>query len=104
MRTELVIVENCVAGAIVQTPLPSQPAPVMLNAIVSSPAFALASRIAWRSDLAPESLVFVTVNVVAEPMAARHRNRADPIAFFIESPLMKLNPMRLECDDSVTEA
>src|SRR5215471_12082998 len=53
------------AGVIVQTPDPSQPAPVTLNAIVSMPEFALASRIAWRREPAPESLVFVTVKVEA---------------------------------------
>jgi hypothetical protein len=33
----------------------------MLNAIVSAPGFAFASRIAWRSEPAPESAVLVTV-------------------------------------------
>jgi len=54
----------------VQTPEPLQPAPVTLKAIVSAPAAALASVIAWRSDPAPESLVLVTVKVAAEAPAA----------------------------------
>ena len=37
----------------------------MLNAMVSAPGFALASRMAWRSDPAPASAVDVTVNVAA---------------------------------------
>ena len=41
------------------------PAPGMLKSIVSAPALALASRIAWRSEPGPESLVFVTVKVAA---------------------------------------
>ena len=41
------------------------PEPEMLKAIMSRPAFPLASRIAWRSDPAPLSLVLVTVNVAA---------------------------------------
>src|SRR5216117_2826843 len=49
------------AGAIVCTP-----APGMLNVIVSAPGFALASRIACRSEPAPLSLVLVTVNVAAK--------------------------------------
>ena len=43
-------------GVIVWTP-----EPVMLKLIVSAPGFALASRIAWRSEPAPESAVVVTV-------------------------------------------
>ena len=46
----------------------------MLNAIVSSPGFALASRMAWRSDPAPVSFVFDTVKVAARsgsPMKPR---------------------------------
>ena len=46
------------------------PEPLMLKVIVSAPGFAFASRIAWRSDPAPESFVFVTVYVV--------RRRAEP--------------------------
>ena len=45
-----------VTGVIVCTPLPT-----MLNWIVSAPGLAFASRIAWRSDPAPESAVVVTV-------------------------------------------
>src|SRR5438105_11161107 len=52
-------------GAIVQTPEPLQPAPETSNAIVSALAFALASRIAWRSDPTPLSAVLVTVKVAA---------------------------------------
>ncbi len=42
----------------------------MLNAIVSRPAAALASRIAWRSVPGPESFVLVTVNVAAAAVDA----------------------------------
>ena len=63
-----------VAGVIVQTPLPLQPAPDTLNAIVSSPALALASRIACRSEPAPESAVFVTVYVFALTAEAAARS------------------------------
>ena len=41
------------------------PEPAMLNAIVSAPGLALASRIAWRSEPAPASAVDVTVYVAA---------------------------------------
>ena len=52
----------------------------MLKAIVSAPAAALASRIAWRSDPAPESSVFVTVYVVAESdPASKARAAAVPM-------------------------
>ncbi len=37
----------------------------MLKSIVSTPVAALASRIAWRSEPRPESVVLVTVNVAA---------------------------------------
>src|SRR6476659_3955031 len=63
MSTGLWIRGRLVAGEIVQTPLPLQPEPETLNAIVSSPAFALASVIACRSEPAPVSAVVVTVNV-----------------------------------------
>src|SRR5262245_60859200 len=52
-------------GAIVCTPEPG-----MAKTMVSGPAFALASRIAWRSEPAPESFVVVTVNVAAGAPAA----------------------------------
>jgi hypothetical protein len=52
-----VIVGNALVTVIVFAPVP------MLNAIVSAPASALASRIAWRSEPAPELLVLVTVKV-----------------------------------------
>jgi hypothetical protein len=68
---------SAAAGEIVQTPLPSQPAPETLNAIVSSPAAVFASLIAWRSDPAPESAVVVTVNVVPSQHAAS-TNSSDP--------------------------
>ena len=42
------------------------PAPGMAKTIVSAPGAVSASRIAWRSDPAPESLVLVTVKVAAE--------------------------------------
>ncbi len=61
MRTGLVMSGSADAGAIVQTPEPSQPVPETLNAIVSRPAAPFASSRAWRSDPAPESFVFVTV-------------------------------------------
>ena len=47
------------------------PAPGMLKAIVSKPAVALASRIAWRNEPGPLSSVFVTVKVAAKAPAAR---------------------------------
>ncbi len=52
------------------------PGPGMLNAIVSAPGFALASRIAWRNDPAPESAVVVTVKVAAGADAAADRATA----------------------------
>src|SRR5438270_12815844 len=42
----------------------------MLNVMVSKPALAFASVIAWRSDPAPESAVLVTVKVAAETLVA----------------------------------
>ena len=54
--TGSVIAGSADVGEIVWTP-----EPVTLNAIVSGPEFALASRIAWRSVPAPESAVDVTV-------------------------------------------
>src|SRR5688572_2291602 len=53
-----VIVGSGLAGLIVRTPEPG-----MLKATVSNPELALASRIAWRSEPAPVSLVLVTVKV-----------------------------------------
>src|SRR5260370_27329143 len=55
MVTAWVIVGRTVIGLIVWTP-----APGMLNAIVPPP-MELASRIAWRNEPVPESLVFITV-------------------------------------------
>jgi hypothetical protein len=78
IRTGLTIAGSPVVGVMVHTPLPSQPAPVTPKAIVSRPAAALASRIAWRSEPAPESLVLVTVKVAASIEAdasARPRRR-----------------------------
>src|SRR5262245_30027134 len=66
MRTGPLNGSRELAGVIVWTP-----APGMLNAIVSRPGFPFASRIAWRSDPGPESLVFVTVKVAAESDPAR---------------------------------
>src|SRR5512142_1800536 len=65
MTTGELIVGRAVGTLIVWTP-----APGMLNEIVSSPACALASRIACRSDPAPESFVLTTVNVSAAAAAA----------------------------------
>ena len=48
------------AGEMVWTP-----APGIANTMMSAPGFALASRIAWRSDPAPLSAVLVTVSVAA---------------------------------------
>ena len=60
------------AGTIVWTP-----APGMSNAIVSSvPTDAFESRIAWRSDPAPESAVVVTVIVAARAAPGSARGRA----------------------------
>ena len=47
---------SSVAGVIVRTPVPG-----MLNAIVSAPEWLFASRIAWRNDPGPVSIVLVTV-------------------------------------------
>src|SRR5262249_18510558 len=51
-----VIVGRAVPGLMVCTP-----APGLLKAMVSVPAWELASRIAWRSDPAPEASVLTTV-------------------------------------------
>lgn len=56
----LVIVGRGVNGLIVWTPV----APAMLNWITFAPEMLLESRIAWRSEPAPASAVFVTNNVV----------------------------------------
>ena len=61
MTTASLTIGSVAVGAIVQTPEPLQPAPETLKATVSSPAFALAFRIAWRREPAPESAVLVTV-------------------------------------------
>ena len=50
------------------------PAPGMLNAIVSAPGLDSESRIAWRSEPAPASLVFVTVKVAAARDAEKQKN------------------------------
>ena len=50
--------------------LPSVIVPVTAKVIVSAPGTALASRIAWRSDPGPESLVVVTLKLVAWTGAA----------------------------------
>ena len=72
MVTGLEIGGSPVTGEMVWTPEPE-----MSKAIVSGPGFALASRIACRSDPAPESLVLVTVNVDADrPEAARTKSAA----------------------------
>ena len=60
MITGLVMAGKSLAKVIVCTP-----APGMLKLIVSVPAFPFALRIAWRSDPAPESFVFITVKVMA---------------------------------------
>src|SRR3954449_12955612 len=52
------------AGMMVFVPVP------MPKLIRSSPAWAFASRIAWRSEPAPESLVFETVKVVSRVRAS----------------------------------
>jgi hypothetical protein len=60
MNTGSEIGGNAVTGVIVCSLLPE-----MVNSMMSAPAFALALRIAWRRDPAPESFVFVTVKVAA---------------------------------------
>src|SRR5262245_5949431 len=70
ISTGLVIVGRDVARAMVQAPPPPQPAPETLNAMVSSPAAALACVTASRREPAPESLVLVTVKVAAESVEA----------------------------------
>ena len=47
----------------------------MLKAIVSAPGLALASRIACRSDPAPESLVLVTVKVARSQGRSREEKQ-----------------------------
>jgi hypothetical protein len=54
------MVGRAVNGLIVWTPLP------ILNAIISRPPVAFASRIACRKEPAPASLVLLTVNVAAD--------------------------------------
>ena len=56
------------------------PPPGMLNSIVSPPAPALTSRIACRSEPAPESLVVVTVKVAERPAEAARSARTRPRA------------------------
>src|SRR5262245_31491853 len=51
------------------------PEPAMLKPIVSGPEFALASRIAWRSDPAPLSAVVVTVYVLPKTADAGRATR-----------------------------
>jgi hypothetical protein len=70
MVTGLVIASRLEATTMACTPLP-----VMLNVIVSPPVFALALKIAWRNEPAPESFVFVTVYVFARALAATARPR-----------------------------
>ncbi len=60
----------------------------MLKAIVSSPGLALASRIACRSDPAPESLVLVTVNVLPARVEALIENRMTIGIRRMASPLL----------------
>ncbi len=52
------------------------PEPTMLNAIVSGPAFALASRIAWRSVPVPESAVDVPCTCSRTRAPGREQNPA----------------------------
>src|SRR6266545_215631 len=66
MTTVPVIAGRAVAGVMVCTPLPG-----MANSIRSDPALPLASRMACRSEPAPESLVLRTVKAVAPAGAAR---------------------------------
>ena len=47
------------------------------NAIVSAPGLPFASRMAWRSDPAPESAVVVTVKVAAPAPVAASPRQAD---------------------------
>ena len=80
--TGLVITGSAVAGTIVWTPEPT-----MLKAIVSAPAAALASRIAWRSDPAPASSMLVTVNVAADKdPASKASTAAVPRRRIMDSP------------------
>src|SRR5687767_3194978 len=57
-------------GAIVLAPLP------IANLIVSAAVVLLASRIAWRSEPAPASLVLVTVNVESRTRRSTLSNKA----------------------------
>src|SRR6266536_1120272 len=61
---------KAVRGLIVWTPGPG-----MLKAIGSAPGAALASRVAWRRGLGPESLVFVTVKVAAGAAVTESRRK-----------------------------
>ena len=60
-----------IEGRRVESVIVWTPEPGIANWIVCGPALPLASRIACRSDPAPESLVLITVNVAAEAKAAR---------------------------------
>ena len=71
-------VRNAIAGRSVASAIECGPEPAMLNAMMCGPAAPLASRIAWRSDPAPESAIVVTVYVVAESDAAKAKPRATP--------------------------
>ena len=77
MITGSMMIGSAVVGLIVQTAgTPAQPAPVTLNVIVSrTPALALESRIACRSDPAPLSAVVVTVRVAATAPGIKGANR-----------------------------
>src|SRR4051812_26609191 len=61
---------SVVFGSQVVSTIVWTPAPGIAKAIVSAPGVALESRIAWRRDPAPESVVVVTVKVAAESDAA----------------------------------
>src|SRR5829696_212905 len=82
MLTASVISGNGEAGEMVWAPLPG-----MSNSMASAPGVALASRIACRSEPAPESLVLVTVKVVEawawlaiKSIAARSADSSSPRA------------------------
>src|SRR5258706_1920927 len=69
-------------GRLVRGEIVCRPPPTMANVIVSIPAAPLASRMACRSDPAPESPVLLTTNVAAWALPARTvatANRQRPI-------------------------
>src|SRR5262245_21751480 len=66
-----------------ELPIVCTPAAPKLNAIVSAPGLAFASRTAWRNEPTPLSDVFTTVNVVG---TARRSNSSRPSRRELQRP------------------